>query len=493
MNAASISYIESKAHRMDASLAPVVRRLIEALGADAVLTEPEDLAVYSYDAYSEERPPTAVVVPKDAIQTAAIVRIAADCGEPIVPRGAGTGLCGGAVPVAGGIVISFARMNRLLDLDVPNKRARVQPGLINLELSKATQPYGLFFGPDPSSQKISTLGGNTATNAGGPHALSYGSMTHHVLGLEFVRYDGEIAYASLDDTGYDLTGALVGSEGTLGVVTAIDVRLLRAPPAVRVCVAAFGEVETASAAVSAIIGAGIVPTALEIMDKTIVQAVEAHYHAGYPLDAGAVLLVEVVGRDEDAAAQEAQIAEIARAHGALSWRTAADAAEREALWASRKGAAGALGRIAPNYYIQDATVPRTRLPQALHRVGEISKAHELLVGNVFHAGDGNLHPLLIFDRREKRQVEAVVAAGTEILRACIELGGTISGEHGIGYEKRETLPLVFSTDDLATMAGLRDVFDPKRLFNPDKIFPSGAKCGEVRVPPQVAAGAGAWL
>jgi glycolate oxidase len=468
-------------------------RLIDALGADAVRCEAEDLAVYAFDAYSEAGLPVAAVLPKDAREVAAIVRIAHDCDEPIVARGAGTGLCGGATPTRGGIVVSFARMNRLLALDVPNRRARVQPGLINLELSKVAQPHGLFFGPDPSSQKISTLGGNAATNAGGPHALSYGSMTNHVLGLEYVGWDGEVHQITRDDPGYDLTSAFVGSEGTLGVITALDLRLLRIPPAVRVCVAAFGDVESASAAVSSIIGVGIVPTALEIMDRTITAAVEAHYHAGFPTDAGAVLLVEIAGRTDDVTEQERAIAALARQGGALSWRSASSAAERDALWASRKGAAGAIGRIAPNYYIQDATVPRTRLPQALHRVDEIARAHRLTVGNVFHAGDGNLHPLLMFDRREPRQVAAVVEAGTEILAACIELGGTISGEHGIGYEKRENLPLVFSTDDLATMARVREVFDPKCLFNPDKIFPSGAVCGEVRVHPQAAVGAGAWL
>ncbi len=481
-------------HPMETVDASRVReRLIDALGADAVRTEPEDLAVYSFDAYSEERLPTAAVLPKDAREVSAIVRIAHECEEPIVARGAGTGLCGGAAPARGGVVISFARMNRLLSLDAKNRRARVQPGLINLDLSKKAHADGLFFGPDPSSQKISTLGGNAGTNAGGPHALSYGSMANHVLGLEYVSSDGEVRYASQDDFGYDLSAAFVGSEGTLGVITALDLRLLRIPPAIRVCVAAFSQVETASAAVSAIIGQGIVPTALEIMDRTITQAVEAHFHAGFPLDAGAVLLVEVAGHDDDVGVQERAIATIARKHGALSWRSASEAGEREALWASRKGAAGAIGRISPNYYIQDATVPRTRLPQALHRVDEIARAHELVVGNVFHAGDGNLHPLLMFDRRDRRQVEAVIDAGTEILEACIELGGTISGEHGIGYEKREALPYVFSSDDLATMARLRDVFDPKRLFNPDKIFPSGAICGEVRAQPTVPSAAGAWV
>jgi len=468
-------------------------RLIDAIGADAVRTEPEDLAVYSFDAFSGETLPSAAVLPKDARDVSAIVRIASELGEPIVPRGAGTGLCGGATPARGGIVMSFARMNRILSLDAPNRRARVQPGVINLELSKQAEPQGLFFGPDPSSQKISTLGGNVGTNAGGPHALSYGSMTNHVIGLEFVTQNGEVHHTSQDDPGYDLTSALVGSEGTLGIITAIDLKLLRVPPAILVCVAAFGDVESASAAVSAIVGAGIVPTALEIMDRTITQAVEAHYHAGFPLDAGAVLLVEIAGEPDDTDASERAIAKIAREHGALSWRSASEAAERDALWASRKGAAGAIGRIAPNYYIQDATVPRTRLPQALHRVDEIARDHHLQVGNVFHAGDGNLHPLLMFDRREPRQVKAVMAAGTEILEACIALGGTISGEHGIGYEKRNALPYVFSADDLATMARVREVFDPKRLFNPDKIFPSGAVCGEVRAQPQAAVGAGAWL
>jgi glycolate oxidase len=465
-------------------------RLSAVLGAQGILSSREDLGSYAFDAFCEDRFPDAVALPRDAREVAAIVRIARDYGVPIVARGAGTGLCGGAVPTAGGVVISFSRMNRLLALDVANRRVRVQPGYVNLDLSRSVASHGLFFGPDPSSQKTSTLGGNTATNAGGPHALSYGSMSAHVLGLEYVDGAGEIQRADVDDAGYDITGALVGSEGTLGIVTAIDLRLLRLPRAIRVCVAAFPDVESASETVSAVIGAGISATALEIMDRTIVGAVEAHFHAGYPLDAGAVLLLEIAGEQEDVDYAEGAIAKLAREFGALSWRSAATARERDALWASRKGAAGALGRIAPNYYIQDATVPRTRLPQAVHRVNEIARDHGLTVGNVFHAGDGNLHPLLLFDRREARQVAAVSSAGHDILAACIALGGTISGEHGIGYEKRETLPYVFTPEDLATMQRLRDVFDPARHFNPDKIFPSGAVCGEVRAPRDaVAAGA----
>jgi glycolate oxidase len=462
-------------------MASFASRLIDALGPDVVRTEPEDLAVYGFDAYSDNMLPSVVIVPGTAREVAAAVRIARECGEPVVPRGAGTGLCGGAVPARGGMVVSFARMNRVLELDIRNRRARVQPGLINLELSVAVAAHGVFYAPDPSSQKISTIGGNVGTNAGGPHCLSYGTTTNHVLGLEYVDGEGTIHRTSIDDSGYDLTGVLVGSEGTLGIVTEIDVRLLSLPEAVRVCVAAFPDVESASEAVSAIIAAGLVPTALEIMDALITRAVEAHYHAGYPENAGAVLLVEIAGTHDDVASGESALERIARAHGALSWRAARNQVERDALWAARKGAAGAIGRIAPNYYIQDACVPRTRLPEVMHAIEAIARDHALPVGNVFHAGDGNLHPLLIFDRRDKRQVDAVVSAGTEILTTCIAMGGTISGEHGIGYEKRETLSLVFSSDDLAAMGRVREVFDPLRGFNPDKIFPSGALCGEVGV------------
>jgi glycolate oxidase len=461
-------------------------RLLEALGPDTVRTSPEDLAAYSYDAYSEGHLPSAAVIPRDVREAALAVRIAMNCGEPVVPRGAGSGLCGGAVPARGGLVVSMVRMNRILELDVRNRRARVQPGLINLDLSRAIATHGIFYAPDPSSQKVSTIGGNVGTNAGGPHCLSYGTTTNHVLGVEYVDGEGVIHHTSIDDPGYDLTGLLVGSEGTLGLVTAVDVRLMTLPESVRVGVAAFPDVESASEAVSAIIAAGIVPTALEIMDKLITSAVEAHYHAGFPLDAGAVLLVEIAGPRDDMLAGEAAIKRIAHQHGAISWRAADDAAEREALWASRKGAAGALGRIAPNYYIQDACVPRTKLPQVIHQIERIAHDHDLAVGNVFHAGDGNLHPLLCFDRRDARAARAVVEAGTEILSTCIAMGGTISGEHGIGHEKRDALSLVFNTDDLAAMGRVRDVFDPHRLFNPDKIFPTGAICGEVRAPAAVA-------
>ena len=458
----------------------VVERLIEALGQDAVKTGPEDLSVYAFDAYTQGRMPSAVVLPSSAIDVAAAVKIAKDCGEPVVPRGAGTGLCGGAIPAEGGVVFSFARMNRILELDAPNRRARVQPGLINLELSKQVAHAGLFYAPDPSSQKASTIGGNIGTNAGGPHCLSYGTTVNHVLGLEIVDENGDVQHTWVEEDGYDLTGALVGSEGTLGVVTSAWVRLMRQPEAVRVWLAGFPDVESASEAVSAIIGAGVVPTALEMMDGLALQIVEDAFHSGYPTDAGAVLLIESAGFEDDLNAYESLMAPIVRGAGATSWRSARSAAERDALWAGRKGALGATGRVAPNYYIQDVVVPRTKLPQALSAVEHACAERGIRVANVFHAGDGNLHPLLMYDRSEKKQVAAVIDAGNDILQAAVELGGTISGEHGIGFEKRGTLTRIFSTDDLATMARVRDVFDPKRRLNPEKIFPAGVGCGEVQ-------------
>ena len=457
-------------------------RLIAALGSDAVKTQAEDLAVYSFDAYTDGGRPAAVVLPKSTQEVSAVVKIARDCGEPIVARGAGTGLCGGAVPTAGGVIVSLMRMNRILELDLRNRRVRVQPGLMNLDLSRQVAPEGLFYAPDPSSQQISTIGGNIATNAGGPHCLSYGTTVNHVLGLEVVDDAGEVFSTSIEDAGYDLTAALVGSEGTLGLVTSAWLRLLALPEAVRVWVAAFDGMDAASEAVSAIIAAGIVPTALEMMDAVIIGAVEAAFHAGYPTDAAALLLVESAGFEEDVAASEEAIHAIVKAHGAHYWKSARTLAERNALWAGRKGAAGATGRIAPNYYTQDVCVPRSKLPQALRAVEAAARTNQITVGNVFHAGDGNLHPLLMYDKSDARQVAAVVETGNIILQSAIELGGTISGEHGIGWEKREAMTRVYSTADLATMGRVRDVFDPARMLNPEKIFPSGARCPEVAPP-----------
>ncbi len=472
------------------------RRLTQALGSASVLTSPEDLAVYSFDACSEDRLPDAAVIPADANAVSQAIKIAREFGTPIVARGAGTGLCGGAVPMSGGIVLSFVRMNRILDLDVRGRRARVEPGVVNVRLSEAIAEHGLFYAPDPSSQKISTIGGNVGTNAGGAHTLLYGATMNHVLGVQYVDFEGTIHDVSIDDPGYDLTALLVGSEGTLGIITAIDVKLTPVPEATAVAVGAFADIEAASAVVSAIVAAGILPAAMEIMDRVIVQAIEAHYHVGYPLEAGAVLLVEIVGTIQDVEAISKTVEAIGFEHGALSWHGATGAAERANLWASRKGAAGAVGRIAPNYYIQDAVVPRTRLPEAVAMIARIVEEHGLKVGNVFHAGDGNLHPLLLFDRRDQQQAAAVHHAGDAILRGCIAMGGVISGEHGIGNEKRETLGILFNDDDLSTMLRVREVFDPQRLFNPEKIFPSGSLCGEAAantIDVQRAVAAGAWL
>ncbi len=455
------------------------QRLIEALGADAVKTEAEDLAVYAFDAYAQGVVPAAVVLAANTREVAAAVKIAKDCGEPIVARGAGTGLCGGAAPARGGVVFSFARMNRVLEVDVRNRRARVQPGLINLDLSKHVAASGLFYAPDPSSQKISTIGGNIGTNAGGPHCLSYGTTVNHILELEIVDENGDVTTTSVDDVGYDLTGVLVGSEGTLAMVCSAWVRLLRLPETVRVWLAAFDDVNAASAAVTGIIGAGIIPTALEMLDRVMLPPIEAAFHAGYPTDAAAVLLIESAGFEDEMNLHESEIRRVMKENGATTWRAAKSQAECDALWAGRKGALGATGRLAPNYYIQDVVVPRTKLPQALKAVADACAPQGIIAGNVFHAGDGNLHPLLLYDRGDSKQVAAVIEAGNEILKAAVDLGGTISGEHGIGSEKRDTLRRIFSTDDLATMSRVREVFDPRRSLNPEKIFPAGVGCAEV--------------
>jgi glycolate oxidase len=459
----------------------LIRRLREAIGADGVFSDPADLLTYEYDMGFESHPPDLVILPRTTGQVQAAVRLANEAGMPVVARGSGTGLCSGSVPLKGGLVISLIRMNRILEVDYANRRAVVQPGVINLELSEHTLPSGYFYAPDPSSQKISSIGGNVATNAGGPHCLAYGITTNHVLGLEVVLPDGEIIRTGgrLDAPGYDLTGLFVGSEGTLGIVTEITVRLTRVAEGVRTALAVFGSVDDASNAVSNVIGQGIVPAALEMIDRLFCTAIEAAFHVGLPADAGAVLLAEVDGPEAGLDETLGQIARLCRESGAGDVRLAASAEERGQLWAARKGAAGAMGRLAPNYYIQDGVVPRTRLPQAMARVEQISREYEIQIANVFHAGDGNLHPGLLFDRRYPEQIERALRAGDEILRTCVELGGAISGEHGIGFEKREQMTYAFAPQDLAAMAGLRATFDPRALFNPEKLLPAGSQCVEI--------------
>jgi glycolate oxidase len=404
-----------------------------------------------------------------------LVRLAHAEGMPIVARGAGTGISGGAVPRHGGLVIACTRMHRVKEIDAANRCAVVEPGVVNLELSKIAEPFGLFFAPDPSSQKVSTIGGNIANNAGGPHCLSLGVTVNHILGLEVVLHDGRVTRfggKAADAPGLDLTGVLVGSEGTFGIVTEATVRLLPLPEAVRTTLALFASVEAASEAVSALIGRGVVPSALEMMDKLALSAIEAAFHAGYPPEAGAVLLVEVDGLLDQVEHQAEIVDAVCRDAGAIEIRLAATAEERARLWAARKGAASAMGRIAPNYYLHDAVVPRTKLPAILAHVVEIGQRYDLPIANLFHAGDGNLHPMILFDARVPGILDRVMAAGKEILGHCVAAGGTITGEHGVGLEKQSFMPLIFSAADLDIMARLRGAFDPSGMLNPDKILPT---------------------
>ncbi len=444
------------------------------VGRANVIDAANDLRIFERDASIEGGIPDAVVLPATTTEVASVIKLAAKHRVPVVPRGAGTGLSGGAVTVRGGIALQMTRMKRILELDPVAQTATVEPGVVNQELSLAAASHGLFYAPDPSSQKACTIGGNAAENSGGPHCLYYGVTTNHVLGMEVVLPSGAVLWVSgdaPDRVGLDLCGLLVGSEGTLCTITKIKVRLLRTPPAVATMLAAFPTIESASVAVSAIIAGGIVPAALEMMDRVTVGAVEAHYHAGYPIDAGAVLLVEVDGIPESTRELMAAVRKLLADNHGYALREAQTAAERDLLWAGRKGAIGALGRIKPNYYLHDGVVPRTRLPQVLSAVGEIGDHYHLPVANVFHAGDGNLHPNILFDLRDDGVLEQVQSAGEEMLRAVVEMGGALSGEHGIGLEKAAFMPWVFGADDLDAMRRVKDTIDPSGIMNPGKIFP----------------------
>jgi glycolate oxidase len=420
--------------------------------------------------------PTWSVLPRTTTEVLAVVRRCLEAGVPIIPRGSGTGLIGGATAPKGGVMIGVNRMDRILEVDVRNRYAVVEPGVINLALTRAVQDRGYFFAPDPSSQMVSSIGGNAATNAGGPHALKYGNVAHHVLGLEVVTGTGDVLTLGsvvAERPGYDLAGVAVGSEGTLGVVTKIMVKLTRAPEAVRTAVATFDSIEVASAAVSAIIADGIVPAALEAMDEPIIRAVEAGVHAGYPTEAKAVLLIELDGPAAEVEVQAEAVARICRDRGSLTIRVARDETERALLWKGRKEAAGAVGRITHNYVLQDAVVPRSKLPTVMGQIQGIAARHGLVVANVFHAGDGNLHPMICYDERVPGEFARALEANEEILHACIALGGTVTGEHGVGLDKAEKLALLFNPDDLEVMHAVRRVFDPRGLMNPQKVFPSG--------------------
>ena len=468
---------------LTAARKPVLRRELETIvGAGGVLSDPEELLVYESDGLTLFRAlADFVVFPTSAEQVAAVVRLANRESIPFVARGAGTGLSGGCLPAEGGLVISMMRMNRVLEVDYDNQIAVVEPGLVNLHLSWAVGPRGFYFAPDPSSQQACTIGGNIANNSGGPHTLKYGVTVNHVLGLEVVLPDGEIAWLggkTRDALGYDLAGVFVGSEGTFGIATKIVVRILKKPQAVKTVLAVFDRIEQASAAVSAIIAAGLVPAAVEMIDQLTIQAVEDAFGCGYPRDAAAALLIELDGLAVGMPAQADRIVAACRQAGAREVRAAADEAERQLLWKGRKSAFGAYGRVSPAYMVMDGVIPRTKLPYVLSRVNEIVAAHGLRVGNVFHAGDGNLHPNILYDPRKPGEEARVVAAGAEIMKVCAEVGGSISGEHGIGLEKADFMPFIFSAADLALMQRLKDAFNPRGLCNPGKVFPTRKSCVE---------------
>ena len=469
----------------------LVNALRRALPPDRVRDGPTELALYRHDASAMVGAASAVSFPVTTAEVQACVRIAAEHGVPFVARGSGTGLAGGAVPPDGAVVVSVTKMNRILSVDPLMRRAWVEPGVLNLDLSRTVAAHGVHFAPDPSSQQTCSIGGNVANNSGGPHCLAEGVTNAHILAVEVVLPDGEVAVLGGEDpepSGYDLRGVFVGSEGMFGIATRICVRLTPNPPAICTMLMDFDTVEDGASTVSAVIASGIVPAALEMMDQLCLRAVDAYIDAGLPVDAAAALLVEVVGLPHSVAAQTAAITAIAHAHRVRDVRVAADDVERALLWKGRKSAFGAIARIKPNYYLHDTVVPRHALPGVLAQVYEIAARHDLVVLNVFHAGDGNLHPLLVFDGREPGVLERVHAAGEEIVRVSVEAGGVLSGEHGIGLEKRDLMPLMFSPVDLAAQAALRSAFDPDGRSNPGKVLPSPASCGDViRVPE------GAWI
>ena len=459
-------------------------QLVSLLGQEWVLHTPEELIVYECDGLTlHPGLPDFVVFPKSTEDVVQIVKLARQHRMPFLPRGAGTSLSGGAIPVEGGIVLEFSRMNKILAIDYENRFAVVQPGVVNLHVTQAVKSKNLYYAPDPSSQMVSTIGGNVAENAGGPHTLKYGVTTNHVLALEVVLPDGtvyELGTAAGDPVGYDLVGTFVGSEGTFGIVTRITVRLLRTAPAVKTLLAVFDSVVDATKTVSGIISRGIVPAALEMIDRNTIQAIEAGVYAtGIPQDAEAVLLIEIDGLEAGIEQQAERVVEVIKGNRAREIRVAQNDQERKKLWAARKNAFGAYGRISANYYTMDGVIPRSKLPQVLQEIDALGRKYGLRMANVFHAGDGNLHPIILYDIRKPNAKEKVLDLAGEILQRCVDVGGTLSGEHGIGLEKRQFMSLLFSEQDLETMHQLKEVFNPENLLNPNKIFPTHRGCREL--------------
>jgi len=458
---------------------PLIDDLTTLLSEDRVLHHPLDLFVFSKDAGVGRGDVVAAILPETSQEVAAAVRIARRYGTPIVPRGAGTGLAGGAVPVEPGLLVVLTRLNQIHDVDQVARTAWVGPGVINLDLSKELEPLGLHFAPDPSSQQACTIGGNVGTNAGGPHCLADGTTVAHILAAELVTAEGDIVMVGSeapDQPGLDLRAVVVGSEGTLGIVTSVLVRLTKNAPDVATLLVGFPTIESAAATVSDVIASGLIPAALEIMDQPMVEAVEHFVHAGYPTDAGAVLLAEVTGTPAAVASGVEVIQSISRSHLATEVRAATDASERTLLWKGRKAAFGAVAQTAPDYYLHDTVVPRTELVDVMTKIYDIGARHDILMMNVFHAGDGNLHPLVAFDAREPGMLDRVQAAAREMVEVSIEVGGSLSGEHGIGLEKRDLMHLVFSDIDLDAQARVREAFDDAGMMNPSKVLPEGSRC-----------------
>jgi len=460
------------------------QRIAALLGPRGYLDNREDLALYEYDAGQDSHPPDVVVFPRSTSEVSALVRIANEVGMPIVGRGAGTGLSGGAIAREGGMLIVFARLNRIVSLDVANERAVVEPGMVNLDVTGAVEQDGYFFAPDPSSQRACTVGGNVAENAGGPHTLAYGVTANHVLGLELVLSDGRVLETGglPDLPGYDLTGLLTGSEGTLALVTKATLRLSRKPELVKTALAIYSTSEDAGRTVTEITAQAITPVALEMLDGVMLRMVEDATHAGYPRDAAAVLLIELEGIREAAEAQLEQVRAVCLSCGAMEFRVARTPEERELLWQGRKNAFGAVGRVSPSYYVQDGVVPRTHIAATLRFIAAVASEQGLTISNIFHAGDGNIHPIILFNPRTRGERENARRAGKKILKWCIGCGGSITGEHGVGMEKNELMPALFSADTLDMIGGIQRVFDPAGTMNPGKMLPTGRGCAEIRQP-----------
>ena len=464
----------------------IIAELRDIAGADGVISEYEQLRTYESDGLASYRQvPGVVVLPTSTEQVQAVMRVCAREHIPIVPRGSGTGLSGGALPVAGCVLLTLSRMREILDVDLVNQRIVVQPGVINLWVTQRIAPHGYYYAPDPSSQQVCSIGGNIAENSGGAHCLKYGFTVNHVLAMKVVLANGdlvEVGAPTLDAPGYDLPGIFVGSEGTLGIATEITLRILRKPEMVQTLLAAFPSTDAAGEAVSGVIAEGIVPAAIEMMDRLAIEAAEAAVHASYPMDAGAVLIVELDGHRTEVTQLYERVETVCRANGATEIRVARTDEERMLMWKGRKSAFAAVGRISPNYIVQDGVIPRTALSHILREIEEMSAARGLRVANVFHAGDGNLHPLVLYDEQVEGATERAEELAGEILRRCVEHGGSITGEHGVGSDKKGFMPVMFTEADLATHQLIRCALDPAHLCNPEKVYPTPRLCGEAPGP-----------